>query len=100
MEAAQVRLKAGGEDRFLDSFVKLEKVWMPGAHADPNDFRPAFGRESAKAKEREKERFPGNGVQFFGNNFLGIGADVAKKREGEMHLARFEPANATKVSIE
>jgi len=100
MKRAQVGFEADGEKSFLDAFVELEQMRMAAAHTDPDYFRPAFGWKSSEADEREKERFPRNGSESFRKCFLSFSRDVSKEREGEMHLARFQPANAAQMRVE
>ena len=99
MERPQIGFETSGKHGFLDAFVKLEQMRMARADADPDNLRPAFRGECAEADEREKERFPGDGSEFFGKQFLSFSGDIAKERESQMHLARLEPADAADARI-
>src|SRR3954463_9239561 len=79
MERAQVGLETGGEERFLDAFVKLEQMRMAGPDSDPDDLGPAFARKCSEADERKEKSFPGNRPELFRKRFLSVRRDVAKK---------------------
>src|SRR5205823_9508521 len=100
MKRAQIGLEAGSERGFLDAFVQLEKVRMPVAHAEPKNIRPAFAGKCAKTDKRKEERLPRNGAKICPELFLGLGGNVPKKAECEMHLLGCEPAHAAQMRIQ
>jgi hypothetical protein len=51
MKRAQIGFETGAEDRFLNALVQLEQMWVPGADANPDNLRPAFGRKRSEADQ-------------------------------------------------
>ena len=55
VERTEIRLEPNGEKRFLNALVELKQMRMAGADADPDDLRPALGRERSNTGHRKKE---------------------------------------------
>ena len=100
MKRTQIRLEAGGEDCFLNAFVKLEKMRVAGAHTDPDNLRPAFCRESSETGDWKKKRFPTYGLEFFREGRLSFRGHLPAKGQSQMHLSRLEPAHASNLRVE
>jgi hypothetical protein len=82
MERAQIRFETGRESGFLDAFVQLEEMRMAAADADPDDIRPAFGRERPEPGEGKEERFPLNRAEILPQLFFDMFRHVSEKTEG------------------
>src|SRR5687767_12100246 len=100
MKRSQLGLEPGVERGFLHAFVQLEKVRMPGPNADPNNVRTALAGKRAETGNGKEERLPFDGVQIFLERLFGLRRNVAEKTEGQMHLLRREPADASEMGIQ
>lgn len=84
---------------FLDTFVKLEQVWMPSTDADPDDFHNSFRRKCSDAFHRQKESAKLDRAEFFVQRKFDSLRHVREKTEREMDLIARRPTHALNVRI-
>ena len=99
MPCAQLRFDSDLECRFLDALVKLKKMRMARADADPDNFYMTLGRKSSNALDRKKERAELDCFEFFAQSKIDILRYVGKKAESKMHLIAGGPADAANLWI-
>ena len=97
---AQLRFDSDLECRFLDALVKLKKMRMARADADPDNFYMTLGRKSSNALDRKKERAELDCCEFFAQSKIDILRDVGEKTEREMNLIAHRPMHAANVRVE
>src|SRR4051812_1561328 len=100
MKGTQIGFESRGEQRFLDALVELEQVRVGSAHADPDNFRPSFCRESSETGDRKKKRFPTDSLEFFRQRCLSFRKHIPEKGESQVHLSWLEPAHASNLRVE
>jgi len=91
---AQIRFQSNRERRFLDAFVKLKKMWMTGANADPDYLHHAFRRKCSDSFDWQEEGVKFDCLEFFAQSKIDILRYVGKKAESKMHLIAGGPADA------
>ena len=99
MPWSQVGLESDSERCFLNAFVKLKKMRMPWADADPNDLYDALRRKRFDSLNRQKKGAKFNRLQFFAQGKIDILRHVGKKPERQVHLIAGSPMNAANARI-
>ena len=99
MPRSQIGGETDSERRVLDAFVKLKKMRMACANADPDNFRRTFGGKCSDSFDRQKESVKLNRLEFFAQCKVDILRHVGEKPECEMHLIADCPTHAANVRI-
>ena len=99
MPRSQIGGETDCERRVLDAFVKLKKMRMACANADPDNFRRTFGGKCSDSFDRQKESVKLNRLEFFAQCKIDILRHVGEKPEREMHLIDCGPTNAANTGI-
>lgn len=99
MPRTQIRKQPDRERRFLDAFVKLKKMWMTGANANPDYLHRAFRRKCSDSFDWQEEGVKFDCLEFFAQSKIDILRYVGKKAESKMHLIAGGPADAANPRI-
>ena len=98
------RSKIGGETYrercILNAFVKLKKMWMACADADPDNLHHAFGRKCSDSFSWQKKGAKLNCLELFAQRKIDMLRNVGEKPERQMHLIIGGPTDAANTGIE
>ena len=99
MPRSQIGRESHRKRCVLDTFVKLKKMRMACADADPNNLDHAFGRKCSDSLNRQEESAKFNRLEFFAQGKIDLLRDVGKETEREMQLIPNRPVHATNAGI-
>ncbi|MEY2480938.1 MAG: hypothetical protein QOI04_1865 [Verrucomicrobiota bacterium] len=99
MKWPQLRLETGRQRCFSYAFVNLNKMRMPRADADPNDFRRTVRWKCSDTGDRQKKCAELNRAKLFAKCKIDIFPNVAKETERQVHLRGIDPAHAANFRV-
>jgi len=96
----QIGFEPDGERCVLDVFVKLKKMRMAFADADPDYFHHSFRRKCSNSFDGQKKGAKFDRLEFFAQGKIDILRDLGEKTEREMDLVDSGPAHAVNSRVE
>jgi len=96
---SQIGFESHRQSRILDSFVKLIKMGMTFADANPNDFRRALRWKRSDPLNGKKESAKLDRVQVCAQVMIHLFRCVRKETERKMHLIACRPTHTPNLRI-